>query len=150
VEALGASGVSFSIDTSKAEVARRALAGGAVFVNDVTALRGDPAMAEAVASAGAEVCLMHMLGEPQTMQENPRYDDVVSEVKSFLEQRVRFAVDQGIREQRNWMEPGIGFWQSPDHHRDQGKDSIVAVVEGEHEVHDQQRGHLTADACERP
>ncbi len=73
--------VPFSIDTSKAEVARRALELGAELVNDVTALRGDPAMAELVAGSDAYLCLMHMLGEPRTMQDDPRYDDVVSDVK---------------------------------------------------------------------
>ncbi len=115
VERLGAAGAPLSIDTRRAEVAKRALAAGAAFVNDVTALRGDPAMAGLVATSGADVCLMHMLAEPKTMQENPRYDDVVSEVKSFLEQRVRFAVDQGIDEQRVWLDPGIGFGKTLDH-----------------------------------
>jgi dihydropteroate synthase len=77
-------GLPLSIDTSKAEVARRALALGAELVNDVTALRLDPAMAEVVAESGAYLCLMHMQGEPRTMQADPRYDDVVGEVKAFL------------------------------------------------------------------
>jgi dihydropteroate synthase len=98
-----------SIDTSKAEVARRALALGAELVNDVTALRGDPGMAGVVGEAGAYVCLMHMLGEPRTMQLDPRYDDVASEVAAFLEERLRFAVDAGIPEERICLDPGIGF-----------------------------------------
>jgi dihydropteroate synthase len=104
-----------SIDTSKAEVARRALALGAVMVNDVTALRGDPELAGVVADAGAYVCLMHMLGEPRTMQERPRYDDVVSEVASFLEERLAFAVGAGIEEDRVCLDPGIGFGKTVEH-----------------------------------
>jgi dihydropteroate synthase len=98
-----------SIDTSKAEVARRALALGAELVNDVTALRGDPELAGAVAEAGAYLCLMHMKGEPRTMQQDPRYDDVASEVAAFLEERLRFAVSAGIAEERVCLDPGIGF-----------------------------------------
>jgi dihydropteroate synthase len=101
--------VPVSIDTSKAEVARRALALGAELVNDVTALRGDPEMAEVVAGSGAYLCLMHMLGEPRTMQEDPRYGDVVSEVAAFLEDRLRFAVSSGVAEERICLDPGIGF-----------------------------------------
>ena len=97
-----------SIDTAKADVARRAVELGAELVNDVTALRGDVEMAEAIAESGAYLCLMHMLGEPRTMQLDPRYDDVVSDVKAFLEQ-LRFAVDAGIAEERICLDPGIGF-----------------------------------------
>jgi dihydropteroate synthase len=102
-------GAPLSIDTSKAEVARRALELGVQFVNDVTALRGDPEMAEVVAEHDAYVCLMHMRGEPRTMQHNPRYDDVASDVAAFLEERIRFAVDAGIDEKRICIDPGIGF-----------------------------------------
>jgi dihydropteroate synthase len=98
-----------SIDTAKAEVARRALDLGAELVNDVTALRGDARMAEVVAEADAYVCLMHMQGEPRTMQLAPTYDDVVSEVAAFLDERLRFAVDSGIGEERICVDPGIGF-----------------------------------------
>jgi dihydropteroate synthase len=98
-----------SIDTAKADVARKAVELGAELVNDVTALRGDVEMAEAVAESGAYLCLMHMLGEPRTMQLDPRYDDVVSDVKAFLEERLRFAVDAGIAEERICLDPGIGF-----------------------------------------
>ena len=101
--------VPLSIDTSKAEVARRALAAGAELVNDVTALRGDPELAGVVAGADAYLCLMHMLGEPRTMQESPRYDDVVSDVAAFLEERLAAAVDAGIPEERICLDPGIGF-----------------------------------------
>jgi dihydropteroate synthase len=104
-----------SVDTSKAPVAAAALDAGAAIVNDVTALRGDPAMAELVASRGVQCCLMHMLGEPRTMQEDPRYDDVVSEVKAFLEERMAFAVAAGIREERILLDPGIGFGKTAEH-----------------------------------
>jgi len=102
-------GAPVSIDTAKAEVARRALALGAQLVNDVTALRGDPALAAVVAESGADLCLMHMQGAPRTMQHAPRYDDVVSEVAAFLEERLAFAVAEGIDEERVCLDPGIGF-----------------------------------------
>lgn len=107
--------VPVSIDTAKAEVARRALALGAELVNDVTALRADPALAEVVADAGAYLCLMHMQGEPRTMQQNPHYDDVASEVAAFLEERLAFAVAQGIPEERICLDPGIGFGKTAQH-----------------------------------
>src|SRR5215210_7836772 len=107
--------VPVSIDTGKAEVARPALELGAELVNDVTALRTDPNLAGAVAEADAYICLMHMQGEPRTMQLEPRYDDVVSEVAAFLEERLRFAVDQGIREDRVCLDPGIGFGKTVEH-----------------------------------
>jgi dihydropteroate synthase len=102
-------GVPVSIDTAKAEVARRALALGAELVNDVTALRGDPGMAQVVAEAGCYVCLMHMQGEPRTMQLAPAYEDVVADVAAFLEERLRFAVEAGISEELVCVDPGIGF-----------------------------------------
>jgi dihydropteroate synthase len=108
LEGLGGN-VPVSIDTAKAEVARRALELGAELVNDVTALRADPELPAVVAEADAYVCLMHMQGEPRTMQLEPRYDDVVSDVKAFLEERVQFAVAAGIREDRICVDPGIGF-----------------------------------------
>ena len=110
----GLAGIPLSIDTSKAPVARRALELGVVLVNDVTALRGDPEMAAVVAEGDAYVCLMHMQGEPRTMQAAPHYDDVVSEVLAFLEERVAFAVEYGIREDRICVDPGIGFGKTPD------------------------------------
>lgn len=103
-----------SIDTSKAAVARRALELGAELVNDVTALRGDPDLAGIVADHGAYICLMHMQGEPRTMQAAPRYDDVVSEVVGLLEERIAFAVSEGIAEDRICVDPGIGFGKTPD------------------------------------
>jgi dihydropteroate synthase len=107
--------VPLSIDTSKAAVARAAIAAGASFVNDVTALRGDPAMAEVVAEAGVDVCLVHMKGEPRTMQEDPRYDDLVAEVRAFLEQRLAFALEAGVSAERIWLDPGIGFGKTLEH-----------------------------------
>jgi dihydropteroate synthase len=107
--------VPVSIDTSKAEVARRALELGAELVNDVTALRGDPELAGVVADAGAYLCLMHMRGEPRTMQVDPRYDDVAAEVAAFLEERLAFAVDAGIPEERICLDPGIGFGKTVEH-----------------------------------
>jgi dihydropteroate synthase len=108
-------GLPVSIDTSKAEVAVRALELGAELVNDVTALRGDPALAGVVAEAGAYLCLMHLRGEPRTMQDDPRYDDVVAEVARFLEGRLAFAVAQGIPEEAICLDPGIGFGKTVEH-----------------------------------
>jgi dihydropteroate synthase len=105
----GLHGAPISIDTAKAEVARRALELGAELVNDVTALRGDPDLAGVVADSGAYLCVMHMQGEPRTMQANPTYDDVASEVAAFLEDRLRFAIGEGISEDRICVDPGIGF-----------------------------------------
>jgi dihydropteroate synthase len=110
-----AGNVPVSIDTAKAEVARRALALGVELVNDVTALRGDPDLAGVVADAGAYLCLMHMRGEPRTMQQDPRYDDVASEVTAFLEERLVFAVAQGIPEERICLDPGVGFGKTAQH-----------------------------------
>jgi dihydropteroate synthase len=115
LEGLAGAGAGLSIDTSKAAVAAAALDAGATFVNDVTALRGDPAMAALVAERGCDVCLMHMLGEPRTMQRDPRYDDVVDDVKAFLAQRLELAVAAGIAEERVWLDPGIGFGKTVDH-----------------------------------
>ncbi len=110
-----ASGAVISIDTAKASVARAALDAGATLVNDVTALRGDPEMAAVVAQSGAECCLMHMLGQPRTMQREPRYNDVVDDVRAFLEQRLAFAVGRGIAEERVLLDPGIGFGKTLQH-----------------------------------
>jgi dihydropteroate synthase len=102
-------GAPLSVDTSKAAVAKRALELGAELVNDVTALRGDPELAGVVADGGAYLCLMHMQGDPRTMQDNPTYGDVVSDVKAFLEERLAFAVAAGVREEHVCLDPGIGF-----------------------------------------
>jgi dihydropteroate synthase len=108
-------GARISIDTSKATVARAALAAGATFVNDVSAFRADPQMAALVARSGAECCLMHMQGEPRTMQLSPRYDDVVDDVKAFLHERVLFAMSEGVREEQILLDPGIGFGKTVAH-----------------------------------
>ncbi|MHB1326447.1 MAG: dihydropteroate synthase [Thermoleophilia bacterium] len=107
--------VPVSIDTSKSEVARAALAAGAAMINDVTALRGDPHMAAVTAEAACPVCLMHMLGEPRTMQENPQYEDVILDIRKFFEERINYAVDQGIRRENIILDPGIGFGKTLDH-----------------------------------
>jgi dihydropteroate synthase len=122
-------GARISIDTSKAAVARVAVDAGATYVNDVTAFRGDPAMAELVAERGLGCCLMHMLGTPRTMQEDPQYDDVVSDVKAFLEGRLTFAVAAGVPEERIHLDPGIGFGKTIDHNLEllRRLDEIVAL-----------------------
>jgi dihydropteroate synthase len=107
--------VPLSIDTSKLGVARAALDAGATLVNDVTAFRAAPDLAALVAERGAQCILMHMLGEPRTMQVDPRYDDVVSDVKAFLEARLAFAVAEGIPEERVMLDPGIGFGKTIEH-----------------------------------
>jgi dihydropteroate synthase len=111
----GLAGIPISIDTSKAVVAEAALDAGATMVNDVTALRGDPDLARVCAEAGCEVVLMHMLGDPRTMQENPIYEDVVDDIKAFLAERIEFAVAQGIDEGLIWVDPGIGFGKTVEH-----------------------------------
>jgi dihydropteroate synthase len=115
IERLVAVGVAVSVDTMKSEVAAAALDAGARMVNDVTALRHDPRMAEVVAAHGAALCLMHMKGEPKTMQDDPRYDDVVAEVSGFLEQRVAAAVAAGVDPDGICIDPGIGFGKTLAH-----------------------------------
>jgi dihydropteroate synthase len=122
VEGIVAAGVAgagtharISIDTSKASVARAALDAGASIVNDVSALRADPEMAGLVAQRGCDCCLMHMLGEPRTMQSGadgaggPQYKDVVDDVRAFLAERMAYAIREGVREERILLDPGIGF-----------------------------------------
>jgi dihydropteroate synthase len=104
-----------SVDTNKRRVAEAAADAGASFVNDVTAFRGDPEMVGLVADRGLDCCLMHMLGEPRSMQEHPRYDDVVDDVRAFLEDRLAFAVAQGVSEERVTLDPGIGFGKTLEH-----------------------------------
>ena len=125
----GLQGLPVSIDTSKAEVARHALELGAELVNDVTALRGDPDLPGVVADAGAYLCLMHMQGEPRTMQRDPTYRDVASEVAAFLEERLRVAVEAGIAEDRICVDPGIGFGKTVEHNFEllQRLDVLVAL-----------------------
>ena len=108
-------GAAISIDTSKAEVARAALAAGAEIINDITALRGDPEMASLAAESGAAVVLMHMRGTPQTMQADPRYGDVVREVAEFLRGRVAAAMAAGVGADRIAVDPGIGFGKTAEH-----------------------------------
>ena len=109
------SGVVVSIDTTKLAVAEAALDAGATYVNDVTAFRATPDLAGLVADRQARCCLMHMLGDPRTMQDDPRYDDVVDDVKAFLHDRVEFAVKEGMREDRIDVDPGIGFGKTLRH-----------------------------------
>jgi dihydropteroate synthase len=115
IAALAGTGAQLSVDTMKLTVAREALDAGATFVNDVTAFRHEPALAGLVAERGCDCCLMHMLGDPRTMQVDPQYDDVVSEVKAFLEERAAFAVAEGIAEERIMVDPGIGFGKTVAH-----------------------------------
>jgi dihydropteroate synthase len=116
VEALaGSVGVPISVDTMKAGVARRALAAGATLINDVSALRFDDGLVDVVAETGCPVCLMHMQGLTKTMQEDPRYDDVVAEVLGFLEERMAFALARGVREEQIMVDPGIGFGKTVAH-----------------------------------
>jgi dihydropteroate synthase len=125
----GATGVRISIDTTKAAVARAALDAGATIVNDVSAFRFDPALAGLVAGSDSDCLLMHMLGEPRTMQQDPRYDDVVSDVVTFLEERLAFATGEGIAEERVWLDPGIGFGKTAEHNLEllRRLDEIVAI-----------------------
>ncbi len=101
--------IPISIDTTKAEVARQALAAGADIINDISAFRFDPLMVEVAREHNAPVILMHMKGTPGDMQINPQYSDVVKEVASFLRERVRWAMDRGIKRNRIIVDPGIGF-----------------------------------------
>jgi dihydropteroate synthase len=110
-------------------VAERALQAGARIVNDISAFRHAPEIAGMVAGAGAHCCLMHMLGEPRTMQQDPRYDDVVADVKAFLEERLAFALGEGVPEERVWLDPGIGFGKTLEHNLEllRRLDEIVAI-----------------------
>jgi dihydropteroate synthase len=107
--------VQISIDTMKLAVAEAAIDAGASYVNDVTAFRHDPELAALVADRGVDCCLMHMLGEPRTMQDDPQYDDVVDDVKAFLEARLATATRAGIAEERIQLDPGIGFGKTLEH-----------------------------------
>src|SRR5664280_2614090 len=104
-----------SVDTTKAEVAEKALGAGARIVNDISALRFDPRMVEVVRKAGAGVVLMHMQGTPQTMQQDPQYKDVVAEVRTFLAERIGFAVAHGLKKSQIAVDPGIGFGKTVEH-----------------------------------
>jgi dihydropteroate synthase len=115
VAALAAAGHEISIDTSKLAVAEAALDAGATIVNDVTALRADPEIGPLCAERGPVLVLMHMQGEPRTMQESPTYDDVVEDVRAFLAERMEAAIAAGVAEERIWLDPGIGFGKALDH-----------------------------------
>jgi dihydropteroate synthase len=115
VQGLVKSGADISIDTSKLPVAEAAVDAGASIVNDVTAFKHDPEMAGMCAERGVGVVLMHMPGNPRTMQDDPRYEDVVDDVKAFLVERMEFAVGQGVEEERIWLDPGIGFGKTLEH-----------------------------------
>jgi dihydropteroate synthase len=129
IEAFSEEDVQISIDTTKASVAARALEAGATIVNDVAAFRFDPELAGVTADAGATCVLMHMLGEPRTMQDDPRYEEVVSDVKAFLEERLAYAIGEGVPEERIWLDPGIGFGKTLDHNLEliARLDEIVAI-----------------------
>jgi dihydropteroate synthase len=131
VEGIVANGTDarISVDTMKLEVAEAAVQAGATYVNDVTAFRHDPEMAGLVADKGLDCCLMHMLGEPRTMQEDPRYDDVVSDVKAFLEERLQAAIEAGVPEEKVQLDPGIGFGKTLQHNLEllDRLDEIVAI-----------------------
>jgi len=115
LEALAGEPTQLSVDTMKLPVAEAALDAGATYVNDVTAFRHDPRIATLVAARRSDCCLMHMLGEPRTMQDDPRYEDVVDDVKAFLVERVEFAISAGIVEERIQIDPGIGFGKTLEH-----------------------------------
>jgi dihydropteroate synthase len=129
VRALRDAGAQISVDTMKLAVAEAAVEAGATYVNDVTAFRHEPELAAFVAERGCDCCLMHMLGEHRTMQQDPRYDDVVADVRAFLEERVAFALGEGVREERIMVDPGIGFGKTLEHNLEllRRLDEIVAI-----------------------
>jgi dihydropteroate synthase len=118
-----------SVDTSKLAVAEAAVRAGARYVNDVSAFRHDPELAGFVADAGVDCCLMHMRGEPRTMQDDPRYDDVVDDVRAHLEERMAFAIGEGVKEERIALDPGIGFGKTVAHNLEllRRLDELVAL-----------------------
>jgi dihydropteroate synthase len=129
VERLAEAGRRVSIDTSSLEVAQAAVGAGATIVNDVAAFRFAPGLAGLVAGSGADCCLVHMRGEPRTMQEDIHYDDVVSDVRAFLEERLAFVVGEGVAEERVWLDPGIGFGKTVEHNLEllRRLDEIVSI-----------------------
>jgi dihydropteroate synthase len=129
VRSLRGGGAQVSVDTMKLAVAEAAVEAGATYVNDVTAFRHDPDLAAFVADRGCDCCLMHMLGEPRTMQQDPRYDDVVKDVRAFLEERAAFAMREGVRAERIMVDPGIGFGKTLHHNLEllRRLDEIVAL-----------------------
>lgn len=118
-----------SIDTSKAEVARAALDAGAEIINDVTGLQGDQAMIEVALQSGAGICAMHMQGTPQSMQDNPQYEDVVEEILRYLIGRRDWLLEQGVDQQRICLDPGIGFGKTHEHNL-----RLLANIERFHEA----------------
>lgn len=114
-EALRGLDCRLSIDTYHSKTAERAIQLGAAMVNDITALRGDPAMAEVIGAAKVDCVLMHMQGLPKTMQQKPKYGDIVDDIHSFFEQRVEYAVSNGVIEEQIWLDPGFGFGKTVDH-----------------------------------
>ncbi len=129
IRILRGAGAQLSVDTAKLTVAEAAVEAGATFVNDVTAFRHEPELAGFVADHRCDCCLMHMLGEPRTMQDDPRYDDVVDDVRAFLEARAEFAVGEGVREERIMVDPGIGFGKTLQHNLEllRRLDEIAAI-----------------------
>jgi dihydropteroate synthase len=115
LEALSELDVPISVDTYRAETGRRALAAGASMINDITALQGDPAMADVVAEAQCKCVLMHMRGTPESMQNAPNYDDVIAEINAFFEERMAYAIAAGIQEENIWLDPGFGFGKTVEH-----------------------------------
>jgi len=115
IEAVEGLKCQLSIDTYHAETAKRAIELGATMVNDITALRGDADMAEAVADGNVDCVLMHMQGMPQTMQHEPIYEDIVDDIRLFFEARVEYAISKGISEDRIWLDPGFGFGKTVEH-----------------------------------
>jgi dihydropteroate synthase len=129
IAALAAENAQLSVDTTKVAVARAALDAGASYVNDVSAFRAEPAMAQLVAERGCDCCLMHMQGEPRTMQDDPRYGDVVDDVKAFLTARAHAAIAAGIDQRHIQVDPGIGFGKTAAHNLEllRRLDEIVAL-----------------------
>jgi dihydropteroate synthase len=129
IASLRDAGAQLSVDTMKVAVAQAAVDAGATYVNDVTAFRNDPDMAAFVAQRGCDCCLMHMLGEPRTMQRDPRYTDVVDDVCAFLEERAAFATREGVAQERIMVDPGIGFGKTLEHNLEllRRLDEIVAL-----------------------
>ncbi|PIE63896.1 MAG: dihydropteroate synthase [Desulfobacterales bacterium] len=111
----GRTDIPISIDTKKAAVAKEALAAGADIINDISALQSDPAMIDLVCATDCPVIIMHMQGDPKTMQIAPRYHDVVSEVKAFFSERLRFLAEKGVKKERLIIDPGIGFGKTLEH-----------------------------------
>lgn len=115
LEALSDCGVPRSVDTYRAVTARRALALGASMINDITACQADPEMAEVVAESGCLCVLMHMRGQPEHMQDAPRYNDVVDDIRAFFDERIAAVTRAGVRESQLWLDPGFGFGKTVEH-----------------------------------